>query len=103
MERALDGDIAGRTITSKGTFWEQLQLLPGWVDDQVGDHVRALKSTYIDAQLGKMYAKIEELSGRSMVASVKSTTTSSTPSTPVISVVSEKASSVVESVISKPG
>ncbi|KAF8318661.1 hypothetical protein DL93DRAFT_328831 [Clavulina sp. PMI_390] len=81
--------------------WEQLQLLPGWVDDQVGDHVRGLKSTYIDAQLGKMWAKIEELSGRSTVASVKSTSTSSSPSTPVISVLSKKASSVVESVISQ--
>lgn len=77
--------------------WEQLQLLPVWFEARFGDQTRALKSTYVDAQIKKMHSKIQELSGRSAVIS----TSTSSSSTPRASVISEKVSSVVQSIKSR--
>lgn len=84
--------------------WEQLQLLPALLEARFGDQARALKSTYVDAQLTKMSVKIKELSGRAthntaVISSTSSTSTAlSAKAYSVLSSVAARASSATQSV-----
>lgn len=95
--------------------WAHAQAVPGWLDARFGDRVRDLKRTYVDEQLGKMRAKIEEFGGRGRGSSAydvqhEKTATETITETgtnptggPTATVLSakEKVTAVVESLLSR--